>query len=310
MTDPHPSDPGYRLEVRQDADPSAALLAVELDGRGFPHGPGLAWLGGDYRRECWFGDGQLGIVALAEPDEPHADAAIAAERLYRRLIEQLADSRYPYPLRLWNYFPAINLGDGDEERYRRFCIGRGRALDRAGLSDAQMCAATAIGTAADAGGSVGMQVVALVGARPGVSIENPRQVSAWNYPKQYGPRQPAFARATGIRLDQERAGLLVSGTASVVGHVTAHPHDVLAQTEEAASNLEALLEHAAGAMRRPALAQFGAASLARVYVRRPEDWPRIEPLLRARWPQLKLCALQGDVCRDDLMVEIEAWHCA
>lgn len=303
MSNANPSDSGYRLEVRADDDPAGALLTVELDGRDFPHGPGLAPLGGDYRRECWFGDAQLGIVALAEPDEPKADAALTAERLYDRLIAQLAGSRYPYPLRLWNYFPAINRGDGDQERYRRFCIGRGRALDRAGLSDAQMCAATAIGTTGRA-----MQVVALVGTQPGVSIENPRQVSAWNYPRQYGPRQPAFARATAIRLQDGRVGLLVSGTASVVGHVTAHPHDVIAQTEEAASNLEALLEHAAAAMRRPALARFDASSLARVYVRRPDDWPAIEPLLRARWPGLRLCALQGDICRADLMVEIEAWH--
>ena len=31
-------------------------------------------------------------------------------------------------LRLWNYLDAINLGDGDDERYRRFCDGRARGM--------------------------------------------------------------------------------------------------------------------------------------------------------------------------------------
>ncbi|MGK7294606.1 MAG: pteridine-dependent deoxygenase like protein, partial [Candidatus Wenzhouxiangella sp. M2_3B_020] len=225
------------------------------------------------------------------------------ERIYRRLIGRLEESSFGYPLRLWNYFPAINAGDGDRERYRRFCVGRGRALEAAGLNDAQMCAATAIG-----GDEPVMQLVALVGSAPGVSIENPRQVSSWNYPRQYGPRQPAFARATGIELAGGRSGLLVSGTASVIGHATAHPDDELAQTEEAASNLDALLAHAANAMRDPGLAEFGPHSMARVYVRRDEDWPAIEQRLRDRWPRLRLCGLRGDICRSDLMVEIEAWH--
>ncbi len=305
MSEPTSPDRGYSLQVRTDTEAGPVLLEVQFDGRDFPHGPGLRPLGGDYRCEFWSADDELAVFALAEPDPVEGDAAIPAERLYRQLIERLAESRFAYPLRLWNYFPAINQGADDQERYRRFCIGRRRALEAAGLSDAQMCAATAIGTTGET-----MQVIALAGTRPGVSIENPRQVSAWNYPRRYGPRQPAFARATGIDLADGRAGLLVSGTASVVGHITAHPHDVQAQTEEAASNLEALLGHAAGAMRRPGLAQFNTASLARVYVRHAEDWPSVEALVRRRWPDLRLCALQGDICRSDLMVEIEAWHAA
>jgi len=280
------------------------MLDIALDGRQPPAGPGLEYLGGDYNREGWCApDNQMCAIVLSEPDAPDADAAGPAEALYRRLIRMLGESRFGYPLRLWNYFPAINAGEGDRERYRRFCIGRGKALEAAGLSDARMCAATAIGSEQEV-----MQLVALAGVAPGISIENPRQVSAWNYPRRYGPRQPAFARATGIELEDGRAGLLVSGTASVIGHATAHPGDALAQTDEAASNLDALLANAAGVMHRPGLAAFGEHSLARVYVRHREDWPAIERRLRRRWPALKMCALRGDICRRDLLVEIEAWH--
>ncbi|MGM0658255.1 MAG: pteridine-dependent deoxygenase [Pseudomonadota bacterium] len=299
------SGPAYRLRVATAAT-ATPMLDIGLDGRPSPAGPGLDFLGGDYDHEAWSApDNQMCAIVLSEPDSPDADAAGPAEVLYRRLIRTLGESRFGYPLRLWNYFPAINAGEGDRERYRRFCIGRGKALEAAGLSDAQMCAATAIG-----GGQQVMQLVALAGVAPGISIENPRQVSAWNYPRRYGPRQPAFARATGIALEDGKAGLLVSGTASVIGHATAHPGDALAQTDEAASNLDALLTNAAGVMNRPGLAAFGEHSLARVYVRNPEDWPAIERRLRKRWPSLRLCALRGDICRSDLLVEIEAWHTA
>lgn len=294
---------GYELDVRPGVAQGSSL-SVALDGRAHPDGPGLPLLGGDFDAESWMAsDRQLRAIVLGEPDDPAGDAADVAERLYRKLIGMLQDSPFGYPLRLWNYFPAINAGDGDRERYRRFCIGRGRALEAAGLSDARMCAATAIG-----GDRPVMQLVALAGTEPGVSIENPRQVSAWNYPRRYGPRQPAFARATALRLADGRSALLISGTASVVGHATAHPGDAMAQTDEAASNLEALLGHAAGSLGDPALARFNERSLARVYVRDPDDWPAIARRLRERWPELKLCGLRGDICRSDLMVEIEAWH--
>ncbi|MEX2497428.1 MAG: pteridine-dependent deoxygenase like protein [Wenzhouxiangellaceae bacterium] len=296
--------PDYRLEVAATRASGQATLEVELDGRGHPDGPGLEFLGGDYMHESWRAPrDQMCAIVLAEPDSPGADAAEAAEAIYRRLIRILGESEFGYPLRLWNYFPAINAGENDRERYRRFCVGRGKALEAAGLEDARMCAATAIGSDQEV-----MQLVALVGIAPGISIENPRQVSAWNYPRRYGPRQPAFARATGIDLHDGKAGLLISGTASVIGHATAHPGDALAQTDEAASNLEALLAHAPGVMGRPGLAGFSSDSLARVYVRHPEHWPSIEQRLRRRWPSVQLCGLRGDICRDDLLVEIEAWH--
>lgn len=295
------------LSVRPERT-EGAVLSIDLGGAPHPAGPGLEWLGGDFAHEAWTASGdRVYSIVLGERDEPGLDAAEPAERLYRRLIEQLRAADDAYPLRLWNYFPAINEGPDDAERYRRFCVGRGRALEAAGLADAQMCAATAIGGELERQGPV-MQLVALVGRRPGVSIENPRQVSAWNYPRSYGPRQPAFARATAVPLAGSRTALLISGTASVVGHATAHPGDVLAQTDEAASNLESLLRNAAATLDRPALGEFGPDSLARVYVRHAADWPAVRSRLKARWPELALCGLRGDVCRRDLLVEIEAWH--
>ncbi len=280
---------------------------------------GLKWLGGDLVCERWMaaspvrfghGDGwswsrndELLAVAMVAPDE--GDPAETTARFYRELIATVRSAGYPHLLRIWNYLSDINGGDGDNERYRRFCVGRGQALAEAGLEDARMCAATAIGNHDDR-----FRLFALAGRTPGQSVENPRQVSAWNYPPIYGARSPAFARATAVSLQDQRTALLISGTASVVGHATAHPGDVLAQTDEAVSNLAALLAEAASDLRQPGLARFGSESAARVYVRHAEDWPAVHERLREHWPSLPLAGFLGDICRRDLLMEIEAWHCA
>jgi chorismate lyase/3-hydroxybenzoate synthase len=280
---------------------------------------GLEWLGGDLRCEQWltgapvrFGNGDqwhwarnsdLLAVALSAPDT--GDPAEPTARFYRELIGTIRSAGYPHLLRIWNYLPNINGGDGDNERYRRFCVGRGQALAEAGLEDARMCAATAIGTLDGQ-----FRLIAIAGRVPGQSVENPRQVSSWEYPSLYGPKSPAFARATAVTLSDHRVALLISGTASVVGHATAHPGNVLAQTDEAVSNLAALLAEAASDLDRPGLARFGDEAAARVYVRHAEDWPAVYSRLRQHWPSLPLAGFHGDICRRDLLMEIEAWHCA
>ena len=99
---------------------------------------------------------------------------------------------------------------------------------------------------------------------------------------------------------------MASGTASVVGHRSMHVGDVEAQLAEVVCNLETLFAEAAGQLGRPGLGDFDAGSFLRVYVRHAADWPVIEHRLRERWPDARLAGLRGDVCRGDLLVEIEA----
>ena len=79
--------------------------------------------------------------------------------------------------------------------------------------------------------------------QPGSPLENPRQVSAWRYPRQYGPQAPSFARGM-LAAPGSSLPLLLSGTASVVGHATLHGEDTLRQLEETFANLDAGLQSA------------------------------------------------------------------
>jgi enamine deaminase RidA (YjgF/YER057c/UK114 family) len=135
------------------------------------------------------------------------------------------------------------------------------------------------------------------------AIENPRQISAYHYPPQYGP-QPAFSRASVLH-QAAGAMLFISGTASIVGHQTIHVGDAGAQTRETLANIEALLSEA---NRVAGAASFALGTLAyKVYVRHATDLGAVEAQLRsAVGSSARVVYLKADICRQDLLVEIEA----
>jgi chorismate lyase/3-hydroxybenzoate synthase len=259
---------------------------------------------GDIR---WSTDGQL-LFGAIEVDEAafavDGDSGIAgaAAHAYARLVEFVRTSGTPHLLRIWNYLDAITHGEGDAERYREFCVGRARGL---GDFDAQtLPAATAIGRCDDARV---VQVYWLAAREPGMPVENPRQVSAYRYPRQYGPQQPSFARAM-LPPPGSAMPLLLSGTASVIGHATAHAGELLAQLGETFNNFDALI--GAARARAPWLpTAFGPGSRLKVYVRDRADLPVVADALDRRLGDaVPRVLLHAAICRRDLAVEIDGVH--
>jgi len=258
----------------------------------------LPLLAGESRGESWrcaLPDA-FRIEAVAQADAGPIEAA--AETSYRELLRRVRGSAQPHLLRIWNFFPAINAGEGDLERYRRFCVGRARAVDAA-FSDPPP-AATAIGSPAAAEG--GLKVFALCSAQPALALENPRQTPAWRYPREYSPVAPGFSRGALVGAGAG-AVLLASGTASIIGHVSRHVGDPPAQIEESLANLAALLDEAG----RRADAGFDLARCAslRVYLRDPTHLALAQAAIRARVGNAPVRYLQGDICRRELDVELE-----
>ena len=244
---------------------------------------------------AWSSDGEHLFFAIEVDEDAYGGIGGAAEHAYACLGPFVAASDTPHILRLWNYLDAINLGDGDDERYRRFCAGRARGMDA--HVPARYPAATAIGRH---DGVRRLQVYGLAARHAGTPVENPRQVSAWRYPREYGPTAPTFAR--GMRTAS--AELLISGTAAVVGHASRHAGDIDAQLDETSANLQSLAIEAGA----PAPGLDGH-SVMKAYVRHDADAPHVAQMLRARLPSLGgLVLLGGDICRRELLVEVDGVH--
>jgi chorismate lyase/3-hydroxybenzoate synthase len=283
---PTDGDP-RRIRVRLQQFGGAPLMEVWRSTRPVERG----WSDG-------FGYAHNGDVLIGQLDLPAAaieDLDAATARAYVHVEALLQRTGYPSWLRIWNYLAHINRGEGDNERYRLFTRGRYRALALKPGFEAHLPAATAIGTPVG-----GLLIYFLAARNPGVQAENPRQVSAFHYPRQYGPRSPSFARATQKHWAGNRQ-LFISGTASVVGHATLHEGDPLRQIEETARNLRALLESTG----MPAARPLGL----KLYVRRPEDFEAARQRARDLFDaEVPLLCLQGDVSREHLLVEMEALY--
>jgi chorismate lyase/3-hydroxybenzoate synthase len=246
----------------------------------------------------WSSDGtySMAVVELSEAD--NGGIAEAARIAYAGLIAWVGGSATPYLLRIWNYFDAINDGSGDGERYRQFCIGRAAGLGAA--FSGNYPAASAIGTRS---GRHVLQIYALAARVPGIAVENPRQWSAWRYPRQYGPIAPGFARA--MRAPTQFPQLYISGTAAVVGHESHHAGDIEAQLDETLTNLDSLLQSAQSKTR---LGQ-APGDLLKVYVRRADDARWLHSALRRRLgDDIPFILLHGDICRAELLLEIDGVH--
>jgi chorismate lyase/3-hydroxybenzoate synthase len=222
---------------------------------------------------------------------------------YREILRLVGQHDFPNPIRIWNFFPGINSGEGDLETYRQFTAGRTAAFNEFAYNGDALPAGTAIGT--DEG--TPLTITAVATRDRCKMIENPRQVSAYRYPRQYGPTSPSFSRAVAVT-SKTGHRMLMSGTASIVGHQSMHPGDPLRQATEALRNVDELVKNA----RREVQSQNPAASTLsdgylRIYVRRPEQVPMIKPTLRDYLnDDSSLVFLRGDICRRELLLEIEA----
>ncbi len=249
-------------------------------------------------------DGVLyGTIELNEVDFPDAQGCsslqAASAEAYRRIFRLLDEQGMPHLWRVWNYLANINLETGGLERYRQFNIGRQDAfLECHRGATGNVPAACAIGLI---GGS--LNIAFMAGTTPAVPVENPRQVSAYNYPADYGPRSPTFSRAVLVHPEGQEI-LFVSGTASIVGHQTVHPGDVVGQTRESMANISAVVGEAARLCRSSA---FVLAELSyRVYIRHARDFQKVRDTLKPLIGEAEIVYLQADICRHDLLLEIEA----
>jgi len=219
-----------------------------------------------------------------------ANLALVTENAYELLFRHIEQAGFRHLLRIWHYIPLINEDMDGLDRYQAFNMGRFRAFSAYRKDVRAAPAASALGTK---GGPLTLYFLA--GHSPGLPLENRRQVSAYNYPERYGTFSPVFSRAMNYR-----GQLFISGTASIVGHLSLHEGDVREQTRETIANLSALLKHAGNDTPLSQDLQLKA------YLRHSEHLPIVrEALAEAFGTQTPVVFLEADICRRELLLEIE-----
>lgn len=255
---------------------------------------GIAW-----RRA---GDVLYGVIELDEAD--FTDVArtplqAASESAYRRIFRLLDAQGLPELWRVWNYLAGINSETHGLERYRQFNMGRQDAFLACNRgATGNVPAACALGLS-----SGPLSIAFLAGKVPAVPVENPRQVSAYHYPADYGPRSPTFSRAALVYPPGQEI-LFISGTASIVGHQSMHVGDVAGQTRETLANILAVLDEANRVARQGGFRP--GQLLCRAYLRNEGDRAAVAAVIRELLGPVEVCYVVADVCRADLLVEIEA----
>lgn len=245
-----------------------------------------------------------------------------AEQVFAQLADRLdlAGATFRDVPRIWLYQGSITSNeamDGQQtiERYRELNRSRtdffeqqqslGQMITR---PDGRIIypASTGIGTS---GRGLTVCCMALQTDRDDVRwlpLENPRQTSAFDYSSRYSAKSPKFSRAMAVAIG-DYVTTWVSGTASILNSETVHPGDVEKQTEQTIDNIQRLIspENFAQHGLPGSGAQLTDLAKLRVYVKRLEDYEKCREVCQRRFGALPTIYALADICRSDLLVEIE-----
>lgn len=212
--------------------------------------------------------------------------------------------------RVWNYVPYINEEALGLENYKSFCKGRSLAFEAFYGEDfnVKMPAASAVGINDNK-----LVVYFIAGKETATNIENPEQVPAFAYPKQYGSRSPSFARGTVVYQDGKQVGYL-SGTASIKSHESVTLRNISEQLHTTLDNMSLVFERMGLLHERmsyhgnmPDPARYDRTF--KVYIRHQEDTEYIRNLFSQSIFASEddhILYLRADICRSELDLEIEA----
>ena len=249
---------------------------------------------------------------MGDPDDSVHDSSVKAFEKALSILSQ-EGLQIHHIVRQWNYIEQIAQvpkTNGKQQNYQIFNDVRAHYYMKGDFRNGYP-AATGIGM--DTGGVI-VDFMALseseqVRIHP---IANPGQIDAHRYSEQVlegpsaGKCTPKFERAKMVVIDGIHYYFYVSGTASILGERTMHIEDVEKQTSTTIDNIENLFsaenQESMGVRFDMGDVRF---SHLRVYVKRMEDVPAVRRVCESRLRCNSILYLESDVCREELLVEIE-----
>lgn len=236
-------------------------------------------------------------------------------RAFEQMVEILRAEgmTIDHVIRQWNYvgeiLKIIDAKGLDLQNYQVFNEVRGRFYHQHRVRE-DFPAATGIGVKTP-GVSIDFYAVQPLGDGVAtIAVNNRKQQNPYVYDqevligsapvKKAAKQPPQFERARLLRMPGS-ATLFLSGTASIVGQETVGVGDVEEQTRVTIANLEELSRSVEESQKTDAWRY----NLLRVYVKNEEDFSLVVPICKAHFPDIPIIFVQADVCRDNLLMEIE-----
>jgi enamine deaminase RidA (YjgF/YER057c/UK114 family) len=236
-----------------------------------------------------------------------------AETTFNRLdnILEVTDFEYSDIIRQWNYIENILNQQSENEKiknnYQVFNAYRSIIYSKSEFKNGYP-AATAIGTI---NGGCCVEIIALKGKNSRIiPIQNSRQIDAHSYSnkvligssldKLKIVASPKFERAKLIQIGGIEF-LLISGTASIIGEKTVCKEDIEQQILTTIENIEILLK---STLEKSGKKQYFLLNY-RTYIKNPEDYNTVKTICNKKYGENKGILLISDICRDNLLVEIE-----
>jgi len=148
------------------------------------------------------------------------------------------------------------------------------------------------------------------------AINNPNQVNAYDYGQQVlkgvatgsssVKHPPQFERGL-LMINKTCNTLFVSGTASIIGQETIGIGDINEQAIVTIENIRKVADNER--IKQLTGSQDlspGKFSLLRVYIKKQEDFNPVKKICYEYFPDSPVIFIEADICRDDLLTEIEA----
>lgn len=238
------------------------------------------------------------------PDDMSASTYEQAGSIFKGIEKMLSANGFnPSDIyRQWNYIQGITMLNDGSQNYQEFNDARSIFYNKSEWNNGYP-AATGIG--ADAGGVV-VEVNAIKSSDRSLPIDNPLQIAAHNYSQDVLDGKVIETLNERSTPKFERARLLgntifISGTAAIKGEQSINSQNATEQTAETMNIMDRLVSKE----NIPAESNGSQYHLLRVYVKRKEDIDAVKKYMETHYPTAMKHYLVADVCRPELLVEIE-----
>ncbi len=266
---------------------------VKLTYRDYKSGGRSVKVDGEYGRLLFVGELQTDVVN--DSLERQADSVFDSAKA----IFDCEEIPYNSIVKQWNYVEQITGYEGENQHYQLLNNSRSRFYDLAQWVDGYP-AATGIG--ADKGG-VNVDIDALLDGGAGACIitpiDNKLQIAAHAYSDDVlfdankAKATPKFERAKSIAVKGYDRQTYISGTAAIRGEESVAGLDVVEQCENTLENIAQLIDADERIV------------LYRVYLKYGADYEPVREYLSAKYEDAQILYTECDVCRDELLIEIE-----